>query len=403
MSTMRAVVLAAGEGRRLRPFTVTMPKVMIQVGNRPILEHVVRALVAAGIRDITLLVGYQRERIMSYFDSGGEFGARISYVAQEHQLGTGHALSLVPPAELEERFLLLPGDNLVGSETLAAFLRDASAKEDPALLVTRTEVPSKYGVVEVDGDRVLELVEKPSLPKTHIVATGICLLDAGAAALAREAATRGRNDLPSVLGDLAAKSRLRAVQSAGLWADAVYPWDLVRLNRHALDTSLEGKAGKIESGCTVKGKVLLGRGSLLRSGCYVEGPAVIGEGCEIGPYVSVLPATSIGANVVIGPNTVLKNSLVMDNAVLGAFSYLERSVVGEGARVGTHFSSSSGGAHVQSEDGFHEVLEIGGIVGGDAVVKDHVSVDPGVVIGYGAHVSSFKRLSRNVGEGARVE
>jgi len=241
------------------------------------------------------------------------------------------------------------------------------------------------------------------VPKTHMVATGICLLDGKGAALAREQVSKGTHDLSGVLSLLAEESRLRAVRTSGLWADAVYPWDLIKLNQHALDSSLEGKAGKIESACTVKGKVLLGAGSLIRSGSYIEGPAVVGEGCEIGPNVTILPATSIGANVVIGPHTVVKNSLVMDNAALGAFSYLERSVVGEGARVGTHFSASSGGAHVQSEDGFHEVLEIGGIIGGGAVVKDHVSVDPGVVLGYGAHVSSFKRLSRNVSEGSRVE
>jgi glucose-1-phosphate thymidylyltransferase len=380
-----------------------MPKVMIPVGNRPILEHVVRALAGCAVRDITIVVGYQRERIMSHFGDGGEFGVRVDYATQERQLGTGQALSLVPAETLGEEFLLLPGDNLVDSPTLRGFLKEAAAGGGPALLVARAEAASKYGVVELDGDRVLELVEKPSVPKTHVVATGICLLDSKAAALAREQVSRGTHELSAVLNFLAEGGGLRAVRTAGLWADAVYPWDLIKLNQHALDSSLEGKAGKIESGCTVKGKVLMGKGSLVRSGTYIEGPAVIGEGCEIGPNVTILPATSIGANVVVGPHTVVKNSLVMDSAAVGAFSYLERSVVGEGARVGTHFSASSGGAHVQSEDGFHEVLEIGGIVGTGAVVKDHVSVDPGVVLGYGAHVSSFKRLSRNVGEGARVE
>jgi glucose-1-phosphate thymidylyltransferase len=380
-----------------------MPKVMIPVANRPILDHVVRALTGCGVRDITIVVGYQRERIMSYFGDGAETGTRISYVPQDHQLGTGHALSLVPEPQTGEEFLLLPGDNLVTASTLRAFLDDRSGGGDPALLVAKADAASKYGVVELDGDRVAGLVEKPSLPKTHVVATGICLLGAKAAALARDAAPKGLNDLTGTLNLLAEERRLRASFATGLWADAVYPWDLVRLNRHALDYSSEGKAGRIESGSTVKGKVLLGKGSLIRSGCYIEGPAVIGEGCELGPNVTVLPATSVGANVVIGPHTVVKNSLVMGNVVVGAFSYLERSVVGEGTRIGTHFSSSSGGAQIRSEDGFHDVLEIGGIVGGGVVVKDNVSVDPGTVIGYGAHVSSFKRISRNVGEGARVE
>ncbi|MDD1747358.1 MAG: nucleotidyltransferase family protein, partial [Methanomassiliicoccales archaeon] len=89
---MKAVVLAAGEGTRLRPFTNSRPKVMIPVANKPILHFVVKALVDSGVKDIVLVVGYKRERIMSYFGDGKAFGANIHYVVQEKQLGTAHAL-----------------------------------------------------------------------------------------------------------------------------------------------------------------------------------------------------------------------------------------------------------------------------------------------------------------------
>ena len=89
---MKAVVLAAGKGARMGPFTISEPKGMIPVANRPILEHVVAALVENSVRDIVMVVGYQRERIMSYFETGRRFGARIEYITQTKQLGTGHAL-----------------------------------------------------------------------------------------------------------------------------------------------------------------------------------------------------------------------------------------------------------------------------------------------------------------------
>src|SRR2546426_11452047 len=89
---MKAVVLAAGEGARMGPFTASEPKVMIPVGNRPILEHVVRALVDEGVHDIVLVVGYRRERVMSYFQDGKAFGARVEYSVQNQQLGAAHSL-----------------------------------------------------------------------------------------------------------------------------------------------------------------------------------------------------------------------------------------------------------------------------------------------------------------------
>ena len=89
---MKAAILAAGEGARMGPFTASEPKVMIPVGNRPILEHVVRALVDEGVHDIVLIVGYRRERIMSYFQEGKAFGARIEYAVQNKQLGTAHSV-----------------------------------------------------------------------------------------------------------------------------------------------------------------------------------------------------------------------------------------------------------------------------------------------------------------------
>src|SRR2546425_11448955 len=118
---MKAVVLAAGEGARMGPFTASEPKVMIPVGNKPILEYAVEALVENGVRDILLVVGYRKERIQSHFEDGGKFGARIEYAAQGKQLGSLHALwearSLV-----RGPFLAVNGSNLVDAQAVADLL-----------------------------------------------------------------------------------------------------------------------------------------------------------------------------------------------------------------------------------------------------------------------------------------
>src|SRR5207248_880931 len=109
---MKAVILAAGEGARMGPFTASVPKVMIPVGNRPLLESAIQALVENGVRDLVLVVGYRRERIQSHFQDGKAFHARITYVTQTKQLGTAHAVAEARP-HLDGPFLVLNGSNLV--------------------------------------------------------------------------------------------------------------------------------------------------------------------------------------------------------------------------------------------------------------------------------------------------
>jgi len=104
----QAIILAAGEGQRLRPFTAAKPKVMLPVANKPILEYVVRALAGNNIRDIVLVVGYRKDKVMSYFGDGHDFGVRIRYVEQRQQLGTAHALRQAEDLAAEE-FLVISG------------------------------------------------------------------------------------------------------------------------------------------------------------------------------------------------------------------------------------------------------------------------------------------------------
>ena len=113
----QAVVLAAGKGERLYPLTSSRPKVMLPIGNKPILQYVVEALKANDIEEIIIVVGYFREQIQDYFGSGERFGLRIRYAHQEHQLGTGHAL-LCAEKLTQDKFLVLPGDNVIDAITL---------------------------------------------------------------------------------------------------------------------------------------------------------------------------------------------------------------------------------------------------------------------------------------------
>src|SRR5659263_90973 len=109
---MKAVILAAGEGLRCRPLTLTRSKVMLPVANKPILEYVIRALSKNDIKEIIIVVGYKKERIRDHFGNGNNFGMNISYIDHDAQLGTAHAIKLAEPL-VGEKFMVLNGDNLI--------------------------------------------------------------------------------------------------------------------------------------------------------------------------------------------------------------------------------------------------------------------------------------------------
>lgn len=388
---MRAVILAAGEGTRLRPYTVSESKGMIPVANRPILTYILEALVSNGITDVTLVVGYRKERILSHFEDGRRVGAKLSYVTQEKQLGIAHAL-LQAKAQLTEPFLVLAGDNLVDARSVKDILTLAKGGH-PAALLAESERPVKYGVVTLKGDRIEAIHEKPEERLGNLVLTGVYCLGPEIFPVIEEQIRAGETGLSAAVGAYASQHPVRAGVTHGEWIDAVYPWDLLDLNAAALGRAKSGTAGKIEKEVTLSGPVSIGLGTTLRAGTTIYGPVVIGEGCEIGPHVTIFPSTSIGDGVAIEPYTLVRHSLIMASVAIGPHSHLSHCVVGAGTRLGSHFIASSNAAHVQVEEEFHRVPRIGALLGEDVTVGSGVVANPGTILGAGCKVASGVRLS----------
>jgi len=386
---LKAVVLAAGEGTRLRPFTVSRPKVMIPVGNKPILEYVIGALVANGLRDIVLVVGYRKERIVSHFQDGKKFGARITYAVQEKQLGTAHALS-VASQFIDGDCMVVAGDNLIDGRTVADLLQNCRI---PAVLVTESEIPSKYGVVQVEGERVSSLVEKPERRIGNVISTGMYCLNQELLRQIEEGVAAGLPGITHILQALVSKVRVSAVQTTGKWIDAVYPWDIIQVNAAALSVQGQEVSGTVESGATIKGHVSVGSGTRIRSGCYIEGPVVIGEGCDIGPNVTILPSTSIGNGVQIEPYTYISNSVIMNNVHIGSHTHLSRSVLDDGARAATGLMSPSGPAYAKVDEEFFKLENVGLLVGEDSVIGAGVVTAPGTIVGAGCRIGNGVRVA----------
>ncbi len=379
----QAIVLAAGEGQRLRPFTVTRPKAMLSIADKPILQYVVEALAQNGIRNIVFVVGYRKEQVYDYMGSGEQFGVNITYVTQEAQLGTAHALSQVKEVA-EDEFLVLSGDNLIEAGTISDFVQ----VKPQAVLVKRVDNPVRYGVVNIEHDEVKDIVEKPKEAGSNIVNTGIYTFT-------REIFefTESLLDIPDVLNDMIAKGHtISTLETDDTWLDIVYPWDILSLNSAVLHRMEASLGGTIETGVSLKERVLVGEDTVIRSGSYISGPAVIGCGCDIGPNVSIMPATSIGDNVVISAFTEIENSVIGNDVSIGTGSIIGDSVIGKGCVIKGRFTACGGQSEVRV-DGESPVANVGAMLGEDCNVDSNVVAQPGVIVGNYSQIQMMKMIS----------
>ena len=388
--TKQALILAAGEGQRLRPFTANKPKVMISIAGKPILHHVIESLAQNGIRDIVLVVGYKREQVYDYLGSGEKLGVDITYVTQKKQLGTAHALAQAK-AVAEDEFLVLPGDNLIEADTIAQFV----AVKPNAVLVKGVDDPTRYGVVAIKRGLVGCITEKPTQPESSIVNTGIYAFN-------REIFDfiQAELDIPDVLNNMLAQGkRFNAHQTDGDWLDVVYPWDILNLNDIVIRQVQADVAGTIETGVALKGLVSVGKDTVIRSNSYIAGPVVIGANCEIGPNVCLLPATSIGDNVVISEFTGIKNSVIGSDVDIGCGCIIHDSVIDGGCVIGGRFTACGGETDVQVDDERHSV-NVGAMLGEGCNIGNSVVAQPGVIVGNYSQVQPLKLIGGRLPDGS---
>jgi len=393
---MKAVILAAGEGKRLRPFTEAMPKVMLPVANKPILEHIFDAIKKTGIDEIITVVGYEKEVIMDYFKDYK--GLKITYITQDKQLGTAHAL-LQAKDEINESFIVLAGDNIIDNKSIQKLILDRS---EYSILVKEHPHPSKYGVVFLENQNLVELVEKPEEEIGKFISTGIYKFPKTVFKKLEQLNKQGIHDLSSVVQSLLKDGILFSTNTADSWMDIVYPWDLIQVNEIMLQNIKVSTGGTIEKNVSIKGDVSIGKDTKIYSGSYIVGPIIIGEGCEIGPNACIFPSTSIGDNSVIHPFTEIQNSVIMNNIHIGSNSFIRNSVVARGSILRHNFTGSSGESIIEVEGEFKKVKNIGSLIGEDCTIENHVVVDPGCIIGRKCNICSMKRIRNNIQSNSKV-
>lgn len=381
---MQAVVLAAGQGTRMRPLTDHTPKPMLPVADRPLVAHTADTAVRAGANELVFVVGYEAEAVRSYF--GDEYGGvPVRFAVQEEQLGTADAVAAAK-THLDGPFAVLNGDNLYDAESLSGLFAAA-----PSVAAYQVDDPTSYGVLSTDGDTVTGIVEKPDNPPTNLANAGAYVFPAAARNwLDVPMSDRGEREITDVLAKAIAESTITAVE-VDRWLDVGRPWELLAANEWKLGQLDRRLDGEVWGDADLRGQVVVEAGAVIEPGVVIEGPVLVRSGAHVGPNAYVRGATLLGEDTHVGHSVELKNTVLMANSNVPHVSYVGDSVIGREV----NFGAGTQVANLRHDGDPVQMTVKGdrvstgrrkfGVVAGDgAKTAINTSLNPGVVLSSGA-------------------
>jgi glucose-1-phosphate thymidylyltransferase len=330
---MRGLILSGGRGTRLRPITYTSAKQLVPVANKPILFYGIEALAASGLREIGIVVGDTHQEIRDAVGDGTRWGVQVTYIPQSAPLGLAHAVLTAEAFLRGEPFVMYLGDNLILeplAPLVARFRADAPTAQ---ILLAKVPNPQEFGVAELEGGRVVRLVEKPSVPPSDLALVGIYMFDGHVFDAARAIRPSGRGELEitdAIQQLIDAGRTVRPHVISGWWKDTGKLEDMLEANRILLDRLERQLAGTVESS-EILGKVVLESGArVVRS--LVRGPAIIGRDAVIeDAYVG--PFTSIGDGVTIRASEIEHSIVLEGSSILDTGGRIESSLLGRNVSV----------------------------------------------------------------------
>jgi glucose-1-phosphate thymidylyltransferase len=331
---MKGLILSGGKGTRLRPITHTSAKQLVPVANKPVLFYGIEAIAKAGITDIGIIIAPETgDEIREAVGAGSRFGVSVTYIVQDRPAGLAHAVLTAEPFLGDDSFVMYLGDNLLQGGITELVDRFRQSEPDALILLTPVEDPESYGVAELDGDRVVALVEKPAAPRSNLALVGVYMFTSAIhdAARAIEPSDRGELEITDAIQHLL--DRDLCVEShivRGWWKDTGQLADMLEANRLVLDTIEPRCEGELTE-TQLDGRVIIEAGArLVRS--TVRGPAIIGAGAQlIDAYVG--PYTAVGERCTIERAEVEHSILLADCSVHDLDVRIESSMLGRNVRV----------------------------------------------------------------------
>jgi glucose-1-phosphate thymidylyltransferase len=335
---MKAVILAAGQGTRLRPVTLTMPKPLVPVANKPLIAYAIDVLKNAGLDEIGIVVNDLDSPIRHQLGDGARFGVRLSYIVQRDQLGLAHAVGVCREFVGDEPFCVLLGDNIFQDkmEQLLRGFPTSSAE----LAVTLIEVPdpSRFGIAEVENGRITRVVEKPKEPKSNLALSGAYLFRRSIFEAIGNIKPSWRNELEitdAIQWIISAGHEVHPYQLKGWWIDAGKPDAIIQANHLILGDlpympAPNGEA-QIIGASEVSPRVILGENSQIIDS-VVRGPVIIGKNVVVrDSYVG--PYTALGDNVVVENSEVEASIVMRDCSIRNIPGRIDSSLLADASQV----------------------------------------------------------------------
>jgi mannose-1-phosphate guanylyltransferase/phosphomannomutase len=373
---MKAVVMAGGEGSRLRPLTVQRPKPLVPVVNKPIMQHILELLKRHGIYDVVVTLHYLAEEIEAYFGDGSDFGVNLRYTIEDTPLGTAGSVKKAEEWLRDDTFLIISGDALTDID-LTEFLRSHRQKEaEASICLVRVESPLEYGVVITDGDgRVRRFLEKPEWSEvfSDTVNTGIyCIEPSVLDYMEPEKIYDWSGDIfPQMLRE---RRPLFGYQATGYWCDV----GGLQAYRQAQADALSGRV-EIEMPGTRRGSELIwvGHGTEIEPDVDLAEPIVIGANCRIKRGAVIEEFSVIGDNCIVGANASVVGGVIYNGTYLGDGARARACIVAENCIL-SRGTSVEEGAVVGDRAHLHQ----------NASVATRVKIWPDKIIEAGSHVTS---------------
>ncbi len=350
---MKAVILAGGEGSRLRPLTLGRPKPMTPLFGKPVLGHILDLLRRHGIREAAVTLGYLPAAVTDFFGDGSQLGMKLTYFVEKEPLGTAGGVKKCMDYLGEEDFLVLSGDGVCDLDLGQFMALHQSRRSAASLALARRQEPLEYGLVRTDSSgRVLGFVEKPGWGEvdTELVNTGVYLLSHRAMELVPDDGEYdfGKELFPRLL------ERGEALYG---WEIPGYWQDMGDCGAY-LDCAADALAGKVALDLE-EGQGPIPEGVEIRKPCWIGRRTFLARGCTVGPYA------------VIGEGSTVETGAVVERSVLLGAS------VGEGAEVTGAILCQNAAVHSRAMVGPGAVLGEGATVGAEAIVAPGVKLWPG--------------------------
>lgn len=405
---MKAIILSAGEGTRMRPLTLTKPKTMLPVAGKPIIQYNIEALRDNGISDILLIVNYKENMVKEYFKDGKDFGVNISYKTQKELSGTANAISYGDDF-VQNAFIVLNGDIIIDKKLINDIVNEYSEfNPDTLMVLTEVEDPSHFGVVEIENNQIKNIVEKPKKEEapSNLINTGIYIFnrDIFDNISKTTKSERGEYEITdSLFMQIQEGKKVRGFKTNKKWIDVGRPWELIEINELLLSKIKTNIKGKIEDGAHVHGEIFLDEDSIIRAGVYIEGSVYIGKNCDIGPNSYIRGNSYFGDGVKVGNAVEVKNSIIMENTNINHLSYVGDSIIGSNCNIaaGTNianlrFDNDTVKTKIKDKKIDSGRRKLGAIIGDSVKTGINSSFSPGVKVGYNSSIGSDVLLYEDV-------